>query len=566
MNFVDALLDESLLGATFKQRGGKSTWKPWCDFGRIIYGLPLDPEGLKLFTKCTSRTTPPTTQAREVYCIAGRRSGKTKIAAALAVFNAALVDYSDVTVPGETILVPCIAGTREQAGVALSYVKSHFSASPTLRALVVEETKAGVKLRTGIELSILSADPATLRGRAVPFAVIDEGAFITNASEILEALRPAMIQFPSPMLLTISSPFSRRGALFQAYEKHFGRDGDTLIWKSSSRTMNRTLSRAAIAAALLRDPIAARSEYFADFRRDLSGFLDEALVDAATVRERKLLTYKKQFSYTSFVDVSGGRADSLALAIAHRDGDKIVLDLLFEKTPPFSPQAAIAEAAEILKHFHVYEVTGDKYAANFVSDAFTAAGIRYVESDKDRSAIYTSALPLFTSGIAELLDVSKLRSQLCALERRAGRLKDTIDHPPNGHDDLSNAVCGALALAADNAHVLGVLDLAARTGWDGFVDFVDNGNATETPRESLAARQVRVMREMLSRRKEFTPPPNPLFAPPPTEPCPKCGSTLVVQLTKWQQHCNSCAAELFREPVRVVVAGRDGIRTRQLDQ
>jgi hypothetical protein len=40
----------------------------------------------------------------------------------------------------------------------------------------------------------------------------------------------------------------------------------------------------------------------------------------------------------------------------------------------------------------------------------------------------------------------RLVAQICGLERRTGRSgKDSIDHAPNGHDDLANAVAGAAA-------------------------------------------------------------------------------------------------------------------------
>ena len=39
--------------------------------------------------------------------------------------------------------------------------------------------------------------------------------------------------------------------------------------------------------------------------------------------------------------------------------------------------------------------------------------------------------------------------QLLALERATSRLgKDSISHPPNGHDDIVNAAAGALVMAA----------------------------------------------------------------------------------------------------------------------
>jgi hypothetical protein len=40
----------------------------------------------------------------------------------------------------------------------------------------------------------------------------------------------------------------------------------------------------------------------------------------------------------------------------------------------------------------------------------------------------------------------RLVAQICGLERRTGRSgKDSIDHAPNGHDDIANAVAGAAA-------------------------------------------------------------------------------------------------------------------------
>ena len=49
------------------------------------------------------------------------------------------------------------------------------------------------------------------------------------------------------------------------------------------------------------------------------------------------------------------------------------------------------------------------------------------------------------SARVELLDHPKLVTQLCALERRTARGgKDSIDHAPNAHDDLANAVAGVV--------------------------------------------------------------------------------------------------------------------------
>ena len=72
----------------------------------------------------------------------------------------------------------------------------------------------------------------------------------------------------------------------------------------------------------------------------------------------------------------------------------------------------------------------------------------YDVSEKSKSDLYQALLPLVTSGKAELLNHARLRRQALALERttsRAGR--DSISHPPGGHDDIVNAAAGALVLA-----------------------------------------------------------------------------------------------------------------------
>ena len=70
-------------------------------------------------------------------------------------------------------------------------------------------------------------------------------------------------------------------------------------------------------------------------------------------------------------------------------------------------------------------------------------------ADKPKSDLYASFLPLLNSGRVELLDHPRLHAQLLALERRTARGgRDSIDHPPNAHDDVINAAAGALLAAA----------------------------------------------------------------------------------------------------------------------
>ena len=149
------------------------------------------------------------------------------------------------------------------------------------------------------------------------------------------------------------------------------------------------------------------------------------------------------------MDLAGGGADSMVLAIAHRGVDSPVLDALREVRGPCSPEAVVVEFAAMLKAYGLSEVTGDRYAAEWPVERFRAHGITYTSSERTKGEIYLNALPLLNSGKAELLDNRTLVAQLSALERRTARGgRDSIDHPPGAHDDVANAAMGALLLAA----------------------------------------------------------------------------------------------------------------------
>jgi hypothetical protein len=102
-----------------------------------------------------------------------------------------------------------------------------------------------------------------------------------------------------------------------------------------------------------------------------------------------------------------------------------------------------------LKTYGITTVQSDKYAGAWVVEAFSRHGIAVVQDAEPKSALYLAALPVLTAQRCDLLDVPRLRSQLTALERRrrAGG-RDIVDHPLGGHDDVSNAVVGAITFAA----------------------------------------------------------------------------------------------------------------------
>ena len=92
----------------------------------------------------------------------------------------------------------------------------------------------------------------------------------------------------------------------------------------------------------------------------------------------------------------------------------------------------------------------DRYAGDWPTEAFAKHGVRIEPCPKNRSEIYLELLPMLTAGQVELLDDRRVITQLVNLERRVGRLRDVVDHPAGGHDDVGNVVAGALLQARAN--------------------------------------------------------------------------------------------------------------------
>jgi hypothetical protein len=108
----------------------------------------------------------------------------------------------------------------------------------------------------------------------------------------------------------------------------------------------------------------------------------------------------------------------------------------------------VASFAELLGTYGVTRVRGDRYAGEWVGEAFRKKGVNYEPSTRTKSDIYVEMLPAMNSGKVLLVDHARLVSQLVGLERRTSRAgKDSIDHAPAAHDDLANAAAGALVEA-----------------------------------------------------------------------------------------------------------------------
>ena len=196
------------------------------------------------------------------------------------------------------------------------------------------------------------------------------------------------------------------------------------------------------------DPEAARSEWDAEFRSDLTALLEDELIEAAIEHGRPLeLPPRAEFSYVAFTDASAGRHDAFCVGIAHREGERVVVDVVRGRRPPFDPASVAAEYAELVKAYGCSIIVGDNFSGEWVARAFEVCGVSYRRAEQPKSALYLDGLQQFTRGQISIPDYAPLIRELRLLERRVSRSgRDVVDHPASGSDDYANVLFGSLWL------------------------------------------------------------------------------------------------------------------------
>jgi hypothetical protein len=455
-SILDAVRDQRLFGKVFKDG---TTWAAWFTFLAGLFALPMSEAEAQVWRECTGRSTLPQKPFTEAWLVCGRRSGKSFVMALIAVFLACFRDYRPFLGPGEKCTIMVVAADRKQARVVLRFVRGLLSA-PVLAKRVVNAVSDAIELEGDVVIEVITASHA-VRGYALGAALVDELAFFPSddasisGSEIIAAIRPAMLTIPGSLLVCASSPYARRGPLWDAYRRHHGRDdAPVLVWRAPTLVMNPSVPQSVIDEAYEADPASAAAEYGAEFRTDVETFVTREAVEACVALgcfERPPMSDQ---SYSAFVDPSGGSADAMTLAIGHRQDDVVVIDALRERRPPFSPDDVVGEFAALLKSYRITSVSGDRYAGEWPRERFRDRDIGYEPAEKPKSDLYRDLLPLINAKRIDLIDDKRLQAQLCGLERKTSRAgKDSIDHMPGGHDDVANAVAGCASLLAASGYL-----------------------------------------------------------------------------------------------------------------
>jgi len=211
------------------------TWRAWRGFLAALFALPMDEAQRAIYQHHTGRTELPTAPFKEAALVVGRRGGKSRILALVAVFLACFHNYEKYLAPGEVATIGVIAADRKQARTIFRFIIGLLRAVRPLAEMVEDETAETITLRNRVAIEIHTASFRVTRGYTFAAVLADETAFwrdenSTNPDvEIFRALRPGLSSIATAMLLNASSPYRKAGVLYSTYRRHYARDGARVL-------------------------------------------------------------------------------------------------------------------------------------------------------------------------------------------------------------------------------------------------------------------------------------------------------------------------------------------------
>ena len=435
LDLDELITDKSKFGKVFKK---PKEWAAWLAFMKAFHGAPMTEAEWSTFRECTGRQIVPEGGFDDAVLIIGRRAGKSFISSFLASL-AALTYESDM--PGDMPQIFIVGENKRAARVNLSYVEAFCECVP---GAIKKRNKESIELFNGVEIRSQALSFRSTRGYSLIFLACEEVAqWRSDESanpdvEVLRALEPALE--PGAKTIITSTPFARKGLLYDLFKKNYGKETDTLVWWAPTLRMRPNFDERKIRRAIEKDPISANTEYNAQWRDDITSWLPEPVIEDAT-GPHFALPCQPGVQYKAAVDASGGRSDAYCLAIAHDIDGVAVVDLVEERKAPLDPLQVTREFARICKGYNVGKVVGDRYAGNFLSSAWLNEGIFYETASIDKSEAFLQFAAVMSMRKALIPRNEQLKIQLVNLERKAlPSGKEQVASPENLHDDLANAV------------------------------------------------------------------------------------------------------------------------------
>lgn len=288
----------------------------------------------------------------------GRASGKSTLAALVALYQGLTVDVSKLA-PGEQAMLPIFALDQRQARVVLGFAKGFARARREIKRLVEHETRDGFTLKRGdrsVRIEVLPATPGggAARGRSIAGAVCDEAAFWdsddgadASVGDVIDALAPRLMR--GAKIVSITSAWAQSGQVHEWTAGQHGRPSTVLVAKGRTETMRDGDEDVAamVERERARDPDNAAREFDNEFLSREAGLVFAPERVTPCIDEHMALPAPPEPDLPAFCGLDlGFSSDASAMVIVRQRGDVIEVAEIIERKPskgrPLRPSEVLA--------------------------------------------------------------------------------------------------------------------------------------------------------------------------------------------------------------------------------
>lgn len=315
------------------------------------------------------------------------------MAAGAGIFNAIDPTYAEYLRPQEPREIIVVANSMDQAQLYIRTARNLLE-SPNVDPRVyaaVNWDACRVDLISFVDNVSIRAMPLSgrsTRGPACSMLIFDESGHFQTGGEsvgegeaVYQALAPTVAQFGDRgHILFTSTPKLRLGLFWDQYRNGTAKPTDSrydptlfviqrATWEISP---NPNLTREKLEKKFPGRPEYVATEYGADFMSAAGSFLNPEDVYACQ-REGGTLPPQDGIRYACTIDPAFQR-DNFAMAIAHKDGDLIVIDGVWAWSKP-GYDTVLDDVALTAKQYGVKHVRTDQFAGQAIIDGLQKRGI-----------------------------------------------------------------------------------------------------------------------------------------------------------------------------------------------
>ncbi len=411
-------------------------------------------------------------------CVAGRRSGKTTIAATLMAWLArrVLIDEAFLeslpVLPSSDISLLNMACDTNQAKILFRMLAANLARIDLLssRRPVSERLRIGRLL-----IESLSSSSRSSRGRTACGVCFDEFAHFQRTNgpladrSVWAALMPSLATFgPRGLGVITTSPAGKSGIVWDLFTQRGEREG-MLTLQLPTWEMNPLVPRERLEDEFARDETMARQEYGAEFLDPQGLFLDIADIRACV----RAVTSPSAGKVSRHMHVDLGlKHDSTAIAvgfIAHDTPDAepnrsawapdfhVVIETVEVMRARTGQDLSVLEIEEkivaLASSMGVATITFDQHQSAYLVERLTARGYNawvFNATAKSNWETYSFLKGLISARQITLPDDDRLINELASLACSPTSDAFRVEAPPQGSDDCADAVACCAWLLVHN--------------------------------------------------------------------------------------------------------------------